>query len=114
MSEIGDRVNRGSIFIKLDLKDKYHLICVIVGVKWKTALRICLGFNEYTVMPFGFVKASSTFQEMMKKVLGGFLEQGVVVYVDYIFIYFCPKQKHQILVSNNLQRSQDESTCVVR
>ena len=87
MSELRDRVVGGTIFMKLDLQDGYHLIRIKNGEEWKTAFRTRYGQYEYKVMSFRLVNAPATFQLMMNKILREFLNQGVVVYLDDILIY---------------------------
>jgi len=49
-------------------------------------------------MPFGLVNALATFQAMMNTILGEFLDDGVVVYLDDILIYSNTIEKHEPLV----------------
>jgi len=67
MDERRDRLAGGKVFIKLDLKDEYHLIRMRKGDEDKTAFRTRYGQYKYKVMPFGLVNASATFQTMMNK-----------------------------------------------
>ena len=87
MTELGERVAGATVFIKLDLKDGYHLIRIWKGEQWKTAFRTRYGPYEYKVRPFGLVNAPGTFQTMMNTILREFLDHGVVVYLDDILIY---------------------------
>jgi len=73
--------------MKLDLKDGYHFIQRSKGDAHITAFRTRYGQYEDKVMPFGRVNAPATFQTIMNKILGEFLDHGVVVYVDDILIY---------------------------
>ena len=59
ISETLDRLSRGKIFTKLDLKDAYHRIRIRAGDEWKTAFRTRYGHFEYCVMPFGLCNAPS-------------------------------------------------------
>jgi len=102
MSELRDRVAGATIFMKLDLKDGYHLIRIKKGDEWKPAFRTLYGQYEYKVMPFGLVNAPATFQRMMIKILREFLDQGVVVYLDDILIYSKTHAEHITMVKKVL------------
>ena len=43
MTELRERVAGATIFTKLDLKDRYHLICIQKGDEWKTAFQTRYG-----------------------------------------------------------------------
>ena len=98
MRELKDRVAGATIFTKLDLKDRYHLLRIREGDEWKTAFRTRYGHFEYKVMPFGLVNAPATFQAMMNKILREFLDHGVVVYLDDILMYSKNEEEHIELV----------------
>ena len=55
-------------------------------------------------MLFGLVNALATFQCMMNKILREFHEQGVVVYLDDILIYFKAHAEHVAMVRKVLSR----------
>ena len=107
IAELTDRVKNAQIFTKLDLKDGFHLISIRKGEEWKTAFRTRYGLSEYKVMSFGQVNAPATFQTMMNKILGEFLDDGVVVYIDDNFIYSKDPEDHTTLVRKVLQRLRD-------
>src|SRR5258708_26233804 len=104
MTELRDRVEGATIFTKLDLKDGYHLLRIKEGDEWKTAFRTRYGHYEYKVMPFGLVNAPASFQAMMNTILREFLDHGVVVYLDDIFIYSKSKEEHIELVNKVLAK----------
>lgn len=66
------------------------------------------GLFKYTIMAFGLANTHSIFQNMMNEVLQEFLDQGVVVYLDDLFIYSSSQHEHEILVSKFLQQLQEE------
>ena len=112
MSELQDRVAGATIFTKLDLKDGYHLMRIKKGDEWKTAFRTRYGQYEYKVMPFGLVNAPATFPRMMNKILHEFLDQGVVVYLDDIFIYSKAHAEHVAMVKKVLSRLMEHQLAV--
>jgi len=107
MTELRDQVRDTQIFTKLDLKDGFHLSRVHKGDEWKTAFRTRYGHYQYPVMAFRLVHAPATFQTMMNEILQGFLDQGVVVYIDDILIYSKTIEAHIILVRNVLQKLRE-------
>ena len=107
MAELKDRGKDAQIFTKLDLKDGFHLIRIWKGDDWKTAFPTGYGLYEYKIMPFGLVNAVATFQTMMNEILGEFLDDGVVVYIDDIFIYSKDRKDHTTLVREVLQQLRD-------
>jgi len=104
MTELRDQVRDAQIFTKLHLKDGFHPIRVRKGDEWKTGFRTRYGHYQYRVMPFGLVNAPATFQTMINEILGKFLDQGVVVYIDDILSYSKMVEEHIILVRKVLQR----------
>ena len=112
MGELKDRVAGATIFIKLNLKDGYHLVRICEGDEWKTAFQTRYGHFEYKVMPFGLVNAPATFQAMMNKILREFLDHGVVVYLDDILIYSDSEEEHIELVCKVLARLKEHQLAV--
>ena len=55
-------------------------------------------------MTFACVKAPTTFQAMMHTILGEFLDEGVVVYLDDILVYSKTMEEHEGLVKQVLAR----------
>ena len=104
MTELRVQLRDTQIFTKLDLKDGFHIIRIRKGDEWKIAFRTRYGHYQYRVMPFGLVNAPATFQTMTNEILREFLNQGIVVYIDDILIYFQTLEQHVILVRKVLWR----------
>ena len=45
------------------------------------------GLYEYTVLPLEFCNAPSTFQRLMNDVMGEYIDNFVLVYVDDILVF---------------------------
>ena len=112
MSELRDWVAGATIFTKLDIKDGYYLIRIKKGHEWKTAFKTGYGQYEYKVMPFGLVNTPATFQRMMNKILREFLDQGVVVDLDEILLYFRTHAEHVTMVKKVLSRLMEHQLVV--
>ena len=58
-------------------------------------------------MPFGLVNSPAALQAMMNKILPGFLDHGVVVYLDDILMYSYGEKKHIELVKKVLAKLEE-------
>jgi len=112
MDELRDPVAGAKVFMKLDLKDGYHLIRMRNGNEHKMAFQTRYGQYEYMVMPFGLVNAPATFQTMMNKILGEFFNHGVVVYLDDILIYSENMENHIKFVQQVLHQPEQHDLAV--
>ena len=102
MTELRERLNTAKVFTKLDLKNRYHLVCMAEEDEEKTEFRTRLGLYYSTVMPFGLCNAPATFQSMMDNIFHDLLDNGVIVYLDDILIYTDNVDNHIPLVQEVL------------
>ena len=71
----------------MDMAARFWQIKVAEEDKYKTAHAILGELYEYNVIPFELKGAPATFQRLMQKVLGKYMWDFVLVYLDDIIIY---------------------------
>ena len=94
ISEILNWLIRARWFIKFNLKDAYHWLCIRCDNEWKTAFCMWYGHFEYMVMPFGLSNVPATFQAYINKALINMVNVFCVVYLNDILIYSSLLEKH--------------------
>ena len=82
------------MFSKIDHKSGYCHIPVRLGDVHKTAFKTRWGLYKYLVMPFGLTNAPAQFMNMMNDLLGDYLDQFVLIFLDDILIYSANVQEH--------------------
>src|SRR5258707_13297774 len=83
------------IYLKIDLKHAYHLVCIAEGDEPKTAFQTRYGSFEWRVMPFGLSNAPAAFQQFINDVLGDLLDVCTIGYLDDILIYSDSLDEHK-------------------
>ena len=61
----------------------------------KTAFVTRYGLFEYTVLPLGLCNAPSTFQRLMNSVMGEYIDDFVLVYLDDILVFSTTEYEHE-------------------
>ncbi len=78
----------------MDMAAGFWQIKVAEEDKYKTAHAILGELYEYNVMPFELKGAPATFQRFMQKVLGKYIWDFILVYLDDIIIYSKSLREH--------------------
>ena len=61
----------------------------------KTAFVTRYGLFEYTVLPLGLCNAPSTFQRLMNSIMGEYIDNFVLVYLDDILVFSTTEHEHE-------------------
>uniref|UniRef100_A0A4W5K2I5 ribonuclease H n=1 Tax=Hucho hucho TaxID=62062 RepID=A0A4W5K2I5_9TELE len=99
-----ESIHRARFSTKLDLRSAYSLVRIREGDEWKTAFSTTSGHYEYLVMLYGLKNAPSVFQSFVDEIFRDLLRQGVVMYIDDIFLYSATRAEHVSLVRRVLGR----------
>jgi len=106
ISETLNWLSDAKIFIKLNLKDVYHCICICINNEWKTVFHTHYSHFEYLIMSFELVNASATFQAYINWALTEHINFICVVYLNDILIYSQLKEEHKCHVCEILEQLQ--------
>jgi len=86
---------KGAImFLKIDLRSKYHQVCIKEEYIYKTAFRTRYGNNEFVVVPFVLTNALATFMCLLNNVLHPYLDNFIIVFIDDILVYSKNGEEH--------------------
>jgi hypothetical protein len=95
MEDLFDKMKGAGVFLKIDLRSKYHQLKIRESDIPKTAFHTRYGLYEYTMMSFGLTNAAAYFMYLMKKVFMEYLDKFVVVFVGDIFIFSKTEEEHK-------------------
>ncbi|KFD62491.1 hypothetical protein M514_25341 [Trichuris suis] len=86
------KLNGGTLFSVIDLKDAYLQMRVHPESQKYLVIATHRGYFRYKRLPFGLSFAPALFQRTMEQVLAGV--EGVAVYIDDIIVTGCDEQQH--------------------
>ena len=87
IDDLFDQLRGARVYSKIDLRTGYHQLRIRETDIPKTTVRTRYGNFEFTVMPFGLTNVPAAFMDLMYRVFQPYLDQFVMVFVDYILIY---------------------------
>nr|GFB44845.1 putative reverse transcriptase domain-containing protein [Tanacetum cinerariifolium] len=89
------RMDRSSVYSKIDLRSGYQQLRVREEDIPKTAFRTCYGHYEFQVIPFGLTNAPAVFMDLMNRVCKPYLDKFVIVFIDGILMYSKDEKEHE-------------------
>lgn len=84
---------------RIDLRSRYHLVCIKEEDIYKTAFRTRYGNYEFVVVLFCLTNSLATFMCLMNSVLNTYMDKFVLVFIDDILIYFKNEEEHVELLA---------------
>ena len=101
------------MFTKLDLRWKYNNVRIKEGDEWKAAFTIHIGTYKPTVMYFGLMNSSTTFQTIMNDLFRDLINQrDTVTFINDILVATDTKEGHDELVEEVLKRLEENNLFV--
>lgn len=94
-NETFDRLCKAKVFTKLDIVAALSKLRIAKGDEWKTAMRTSYGLYKWLFMPFGLVNGPSSFQNYIKGILHGYLDDFATAYIHDILIYSNSLKQHR-------------------
>ncbi|KAA0041130.1 DNA/RNA polymerases superfamily protein [Cucumis melo var. makuwa] len=94
------------LFVKK--KDGYHQLKVRESDIPKIAFKTRYGHYEFRVMPFGLMNAPTVFMDLMNRIFHQYLNQFVIVFIDYILVYSVDREAHKEHLMIILQTIRDK------
>ena len=95
IADLFDQLRGARVYSKIDLRTGYHQLRVRETDIPKTTFRTRYWHFEFTVMPFRLTNALVAFMNLMHRVFQPYLDQFIVVFVDYILIYSQSEREHE-------------------
>lgn len=87
VEELLDALGNAKLFSTLDLTSGYFQVELHADDREKTAVTTPFGLYEWTRMPFGLCNAPATFQRLMESILGDFIFDALLIYLDDIIVF---------------------------
>ena len=94
IDDLLDRLHSAKLFSALDLWSGYWQSRVAEADVHKTAFCTRYGSFEWLVLPFGLTNAPSGFQRLLHSVLGPYLDEFCLVYIDDVLVYSADPADH--------------------
>ena len=87
IADILDGVGKRKVFTKLDLRWRYNNVRIKEGDEWKAVFTAHIGAYKPTVMYFGLMNCSATFQTIMNDLFRDLINQGdMAIFINNILV----------------------------
>ena len=103
INKFQDYFARAKYFIKINLKLGFYFIRMAEKEEWKTIFCYQYGLFKFRVIPIGLINTPATFQIIINHILYNLLDNGVLVYINDIFIYTKTIKEYDRLVLDILE-----------
>jgi hypothetical protein len=90
-----DQLKGAKIFLKIDLRSRYHQVRIKDEDISKTIFKIRYGHYEFTVVPFGLSNTPAIFMCLMNGVFRNYLDKFVIVFLYDILVYSNSEEEHE-------------------
>jgi hypothetical protein len=94
MQDALDNLKQSKFFSIIDLRSAFLQLPLLPADKEKTAFTIRSGLYQFNTLPFGLKNSPAVFQGLLHPVLGDFLYQSCMVYLDDIFVFSTDFESH--------------------
>jgi len=112
IADILDGVGKRKVFTKLDLRWRYNNVRIKEGDEWKAVFTAHIGAYKPTVMYFGLINSSATFQAMINDLFRDLINQGdTATFIDDILVT-TDTEGHDELVEEVLRRLEENDLFV--
>lgn len=101
------QIPQGYLYSTIDLLSGYWQVMLAKESIEKTAFTTQDGHYHFLVMPFGLKNAPKTFQNLMRKVLHGYLGKFTRVFIDDIIVYSKTVEQHLEDLEKVFERLQE-------
>ena len=94
IDDLFDQLQGVSVFLKFDLKSRYHQLKIKKTDVPEMAFRIRYGHYKFLVMPFGLTNAPATFMDLMNRVFHPYLDHFMIIFIDDILVNSKNAEEH--------------------
>jgi hypothetical protein len=95
IDDLFDHLKDAKIFLKIDLRSRYHQVRIKYKDNNKTTFRTRYGHYKFTVVLFGLSNAPTIFMSLMNGVFRDYLDKFVIVFLDDILVYSRTEEEHE-------------------
>ena len=95
IDDLFDQIKGDKVFLKIDLRSRYHKVRIKEEDAHKNAFRTRYGHYEFMVVPFGLANEPMTSMCLMNNVFNKYLDKFIIVFLDAILVYSKNKEENE-------------------